>query len=150
MHIYSDGKYIYSVDIMIKYINEYKPKYVKIDMSILEHNLEYPIWITSKGEKYSPSDMIIDIKNSKYKNDIIRIKNADLSYPIIINKGYVVDGIHRLTKAYIKRLKHIKAYAFPSKLMNKFIIGESHELSNVMKLDDSYINEIYNKEFKNE
>ncbi len=50
--------------------------------------------------------------------------NADLKYPIILDKNNtIIDGMHRLTKAYLLKKKHIKAYIFDDNIMKKFIIG---------------------------
>ena len=42
------------------------------------------------------------------KSHYIRIKNADLNFPIIIyklkNKWYILDGFHRTAKAYLIKL----------------------------------------------
>jgi hypothetical protein len=42
-----------------------------------------------------------------------RIMNADLQYPIVINsKGHVMDGMHRILKAYVFGLPTVKAVRF--------------------------------------
>ncbi len=43
------------------------------------------------------------------------IDETDLSYPIILSRnGQVMDGMHRVAKAFMKRLKTIKAVQFES------------------------------------
>lgn len=45
---------------------------------------------------------------------IDRVKNADPSYPIIVFKGDVIDGAHRLVKAYLSGAKTIQARSIKS------------------------------------
>jgi hypothetical protein len=42
--VYTNGKYIYSVDLMHAYINNKKPSIKKLKMDILLKNLEYNCW----------------------------------------------------------------------------------------------------------
>lgn len=45
---------------------------------------------------------------------MVAVKNADLSYPIILDEdGEIMDGRHRLIKAIIKGRRSIKAVRFP-------------------------------------
>lgn len=54
-----------------------------------------------------------------------RIINSDLRYPIIINEEYqIIDGMHRLAKAYLNNKMIIKAYIINNEIMKKFIIRE--------------------------
>ena len=57
-----------------------------------------------------------DIPTCKSISDhMILIKQTDLRYPIILNSdGSVMDGMHRVCKAYIRGLKKIKAKKFGS------------------------------------
>jgi len=48
-------------------------------------------------KKYGWKDVLANPE--KYPNEMKRINEADLSYPIVVRKGIVVDGIHRLVKA---------------------------------------------------
>ncbi|MEK6847126.1 MAG: hypothetical protein AABY16_03080 [Nanoarchaeota archaeon] len=61
----------------------------------------------------------IDIINNpkKYKEEYERTMKADLKYPIDImeNKGrwLILDGLHRLMKAYILKMKSVKVRIIP-------------------------------------
>lgn len=46
----------------------------------------------------------------------------------------VVDGVHRLTKAYLTNQKKIKAYIFTKKEMNKFLINKTIDWNKVDEL----------------
>ncbi len=57
-------------------------------------------------------------------DDITRVKNADLSYPIIVNeytpgKFVTLDGYHRVVKAIQKNLKYIKAIVVDKTIFDK-------------------------------
>jgi hypothetical protein len=59
-------------------------------------------------EKYSPLQVINKPLNYNYEWE--RIQNANLKYPILYwkEKKIIVDGLHRLAKAYLKDIKFIK------------------------------------------
>jgi len=48
-------------------------------------------------QRYGWRDVLAD--PDKHKDEVVKIDAADLSYPILLHKGMVVDGIHRLVKA---------------------------------------------------
>ena len=138
---FSDNKYKYSTALMFAYINLYKPNIYKLNMDDLEFNLEYNCW----NNNVRPIDVINDIKNKKYKNEVLRIKNANIKYPIIIDSSYkILDGFHRYVKMYIENKKNINVYIFDNKLIKKFIIGKRNEKID-LQIND-YI-ELFNRRF---
>ena len=148
---YSNGKKIYSIDLMFSYINIFKPKYKSIVITKLLHMLNEKCWGNeyNKDKRYSPLDVIKDKKNKKYKNEINRIKNSNLKYPIIItDKNDVVDGMHRLAKAFLQNKKNIKVYFFDKKLMKKFLINSKGNYEKIDKLQGYELIEIFYKKFK--
>lgn len=124
---YSDGEYIYSVYLMFLYVNDpnIRSRKIRITTKLL-HQLRQPSWGDPKrGIYYSAMDVIKE--PTKYPEEIKRIHQADLRYPIMIDSRIdekhnynVVDGIHRLSKAYLNKKKHIRAYIFSAKTMKKF------------------------------
>jgi len=132
---FSDNKNIYSVDMMFAYINIFKPKHKDILVNSLLHTLEYKGWgEPTKNIYYSPMEVIKNPKNNKYKKEIERINKANLSYPIIIYNNYIIDGVHRLSKAYLDNKKKIKAYIFTKQEMDKFLIDKKLDWNKVDKL----------------
>jgi len=125
--IYSDGKNIYSVDLMIIYINRTNPKKEKTMMRFIKHKLNDKCW------GHSPCDVL---KNpEQYPDDTQRIHNANLNYPIIMNQlGLVVDGMHRLTKAHLDNEEYIDVYRFNENLMKKFIIRDQLSDADLIRL----------------
>jgi hypothetical protein len=144
---YSAGKNIYSVDMMFSYIEIYKPKYKRVKVKKLLNNLELNCWgDPKKGRHYSPIMVIKDPSKKKYERDVERILNADLSYPIITNGKYVIDGIHRLTKAYLDDAERIKVYRFSNKQLAKFIINTNGDWDQVSQLTTfNYISLFHNR-----
>jgi disulfide oxidoreductase YuzD len=139
---FSDERYIYSIGFMFAYINIYKPKKVKLNLHDLKFNLEYNSW----ANQVRPIDVLNDMNNKKYKHEVLRIKNADTKYPIIVDSNYIIlDGVHRYIKHIIENKKTIQVYIFDKNLMKKFIIGKRGE-ENDLQLND-YI-ELFNKRFK--
>jgi hypothetical protein len=138
---YSDDKYKYSTALMFAYINLKKPEKIKLETSKLLFNLDLNCW--DKNTK--PADVISCIKNKKYKDEVKRIMESDLRYPIIVNSDlFIIDGVHRYVKSVLSNKKTVDVYIFDKKLMKKFIIGKRSEKIN-LNLND-YI-ELYQKRF---
>jgi len=138
---FSDNKYKYSTAFMFAYINLYKPNKTKLKLDELKFNLEYNCW----KNNVRPIDVINDMKNKKYKDEIVRIENADIKYPIILDSNYnILDGFHRYVKHIIENKKTINVYIFDKKLMKKFIIGKRNE-NITLKINDFI--ELFNKRF---
>lgn len=143
--IYSHGHKQYSVDMMFAYINIFGHDIVSLDIQDLHKNLKGKGWSNRKGS-YSPLDVIA--APNRYKRDAKRIRRADLSYPIIVTSDKsVIDGYHRLTKAYLKKMPSIDAYIFPKSLMKKFRIHASIKQISKMKTFDFI--ELFFKRFEN-
>ena len=121
--IFSNGKKIYSVDMMFTYVNTNNCQITKIDINDLKHVLDFDGW-GDEHVKFSPNDVIAN--PLRYKKEMELINNADLSYPIITtyykNRLIIVDGVHRLVKSLLLGKKQIKAYIFNDDLMKKFLI----------------------------
>jgi hypothetical protein len=144
---YSDNKFIYCVDMMLSYLDNNDHPISKIKIQKYQDVLYYPGWGDPlKNNNYSPMDVLKSPK--KYADDYKRIQDADLSYPIIVNyNNNIVDGIHRLTKAYIQNIKTLDAYIFDKKLMNKFIIGRIGEWDKLDKMPIYQLISLYYKRF---
>ena len=131
---YSDGKNIYSVDMMLAYLNTKGHPIEQFPVDMFGPQLEQKVW----GE-WSPKTVIEKMDVKKYHENSERIKKADLSYPIIItgNKTTVtrthsiVDGYHRVSKAYLDGKKYINAHVFNKSLMNKFILNKDMDFVKV-------------------
>ena len=97
LRTYADEKNIYSVDMMLAYLNTHKYPVVELPMTDFEWQLEQDVW----GD-WAPEDVLKKPKAKKYAENSERIKKADLSYPVIVTaQGHkLVDGYHRVAKAY--------------------------------------------------
>ena len=138
---YSDDKYEYSTALMFAYINLKKPEKIKLETSKLLFNLDLECW--DKNTK--PSDVISCLKNKKYKDEVMRIKESDTKYPIIVDSNlFIIDGVHRYVKSVLSNKKTVDVYIFDKKLMKKCIVGKRGEKIN-LKIND-YI-ELFQKRF---
>lgn len=144
----SMGKIVYSVDMMIAYVNLFKLKHEMINLNDLDFDPDYKGWSIDKV-RFSPNDVLENPK--KYKEDYKRIIDADLSYPIIVSwnpkaKRYIIfDGYHRILKTKALAKKNIKAYVLDKKILNKFVIDKNGDWNVGYSISD-YI-EIFNKKF---
>jgi len=143
---FSDDKKIYSVDMMFAYIHIYKPKYKKINVEQLLHTLDYKGWGNPKENiYYSPKQVLENPK--KYKDEIKRINEANLKYPIIVYDNNIVDGVHRLTKSCLINKKTIKAYIFDKEIMKNFLIDKNKDWNKVDKMQIYNYIELFIKKF---
>ena len=124
-HIYSDccntpsdRPYVYSVDMMMAYVNVFKHPIVKINVAEF-----LPQLILIQWNDMALLDVLRELnKNQTHYN---RIMDADLSYPIFVRgDNDLIDGAHRLCKAILTGKKTIDAYVFNKTLMKKFVIHE--------------------------
>jgi len=141
---YRDDKNIYSVDMMLAYVNSHKHSVIKLKIEDIIPQLEANIW----GE-WSPMTVLKKMDVKKYAEDAERIKKADLAYPIMVNgKHTILDGYHRVAKAHLEGHKEIKAYVFDQPLMKKFIIDKDLDFVRVhQRMSVADILELWNKRF---
>ena len=117
-HTPSDRPYVYSVDMMMAYVNLFKHPIVKINVAEFLPELKLIRW-----NDMVLLDVLKDLKN--HPTHYTRIMEADLSYPIFVRADNdLIDGAHRLCKAILTGKKTINAYVFNNILMKKFIIHE--------------------------
>jgi hypothetical protein len=144
---YSDGKYIYSVDMMMTYVNTNKIPVQKVSLEENLWQLDQNVW----GD-YSPSDILKHPERKKYADNIQRMKDADLSYPIFMTSKYqIIDGYHRFLKALHQKDTFIKAYIFDPSLLRKFIVNKEldfvavHQKMSIHTLLELYVQRFCNK-----
>ena len=93
-------------------------------------------------------DVIKNPKNKKYKDDNNRIKKANLNYPIMIDdKNNIIDGVHRLSKAYSQNKKYIKAYVFDKEIMKKFLVNNNGNWKKIDNMEIYQYIELFHKKF---
>lgn len=96
--IYS-GDYSASIYLLIRYIIEFTPPVLVIDIRSLTYVLDDKVWTTG-GKEVTPRDIIE--KKVESKSHMERIKKCNLKYPIMMHQGGgILDGNHRFAKAYI-------------------------------------------------
>jgi hypothetical protein len=141
---YHNNKDIFSVDMMISYVNLFGYPKVKLPIDAFIPQLEEKVW----GD-WSPLEVIHNMKLKKYKEDVDKIQKADLAYPVIVTgKHKIVDGFHRVAKAFVEGKKHVDVYVFPSDFMAKFIINRDLNFVKVHNHTDVHeILELWTKRF---
>lgn len=56
------------------------------------------------------NDIVLSIMNCDMEENIERVKNADLNYPIILTpESYVADGMHRIVKTILMGKEYVLA-----------------------------------------
>jgi hypothetical protein len=149
--LYCNRDGIYSVYLMIKYFQYNKYPISALYVSDLEKNLEYECWGDNykNGKKYNPKTVMND-ESSRFAYDKKRINQSELKYPIIVCDGYVIDGMHRLAKAYSYKHTIINAYIINHDLLSKFLISvdlSDKGIKTVENYDQQYFDDLYNLKF---
>lgn len=141
---YSDEKYIYSVDMMMAYVNTHRVPVIKLDLDENLWQLKQNVW----GD-YSPEDVLQHPDKKKYAENVERMKEADLSYPIFVtSKHVIIDGYHRILKTVQSGKSSIKAYVFDQLLLRKFIVNKDLNYAAVhQRLSIHELLELYQKRF---
>jgi len=152
LKIYQEHNLVYSLDMMFEYISDFKPKVLEIDISELIYLLFGKFTFTYGSPQFSMIDVLKEPE--KYPDHYNRIKHADLMYPIILGKNtgglYIIDGFHRLTKAYQEKQKIIKYYLFPRKLLDRFCLFNTDKIEPYewrFEIEHKYINILYKNRF---
>jgi len=111
--IYCDAERLSTLDIPV------------IDFKIkdLVWNFDLPLW-GKDGESWNltPWDAINKVSRSESQQK--RVKNVDMKYPILIleknDKWLIVDGVHRLVRAYLDGQQTIQAKIISEDLIEKY------------------------------
>lgn len=145
VHTYSDNDKIYSVDMMIAYVNIFECHSKTILVEDYVDLLKLKCW-RKNSKKYTPLDVLNNPE--LYEYDYEKIINADVNYPVIIHDNNIIDGMHRLSNAYMMGRKHLKAYIFNDDLIKKFLIDKKGNYSKIKSLKIHDFIELFYKKFK--
>lgn len=102
-HTYGDNDGTYNVYLLAELSEGLEPQ--DISVMDLHEQLYEDVWLPAP----SPIEIIQDPSlDEKHYN---RILNADMQYPILVDSsnGNVIDGMHRLAKAFLNNNSTIKA-----------------------------------------
>lgn len=80
----------------------------EMPVSALEHHLDEVVWfdVRSSEQEFKPTARAVAEHGE-------RIYSADLSYPILLSaKGEIMDGMHRLAKAWMMGIETVKFRQF--------------------------------------
>lgn len=151
--LYCNGYGIYSVYMMIKYFKYNKYPISALYVSSLEKNLGYECWGDNhnNGKKYSPKT-VMEEASPLFEYEKKRINQSELKYPIIICDGYVIDGMHRLSKAFSYKHTIINAYVIDNDLFSKFLLSidlSDKGIKTVENYNQQYLDDLYNLKFNN-
>lgn len=123
---FSDNTGTYSVDMMFAYVNLFKPKPSVVRVDDFKRMLSIRGWDDERGRRFSAADVLRD--PGEYPGDAKRIDGADLKYPVLVAKGFIVDGVHRLAKATREGRETLKAHVFDRATLRKFKIKDSDRM----------------------
>jgi hypothetical protein len=91
---------------------------VDFEVDKLIWNFDLPFWAKDGTNDYNltPWNVINNVDESRGHQE--RVKQADLQFPILLlnknNKWLIIDGVHRLVKAFQAQNKTIKAKIIPN------------------------------------
>lgn len=125
LQTFTDSTNVYSVDMMLAYVNTKKPQTIKLLVKDLLPQLETNNWgDTATIDGHGKKD-----DETRYTSR--RYQEADTSIPIIvvssrtssiISPYTIVDGYHRVAKANRQGKTTIDAYFLDRPVLNKFVL----------------------------
>ena len=129
---------------MIAYLNTHKHTIVDIPTERFLPQLTEKVW-----GNWSPADVLAAPRDKRYAENAARIKNADLSYPVLVTtKGQIIDGYHRVAKTVAAGDKSVNAVVFNAALMRKFILNSDMNFVKVHQQTPLFeILELWHKRF---
>lgn len=105
---------------------------IEIDIKDLMWHFDVPYWPNDSDDRWTITPWNVINHDKESKNEQIKIEKAELIYPIDLfeNKGklLVLDGLHRLVKAYKKGEIRIKARIIPREKLPEIIVSDHFEL----------------------
>ncbi len=150
MRIFSDDKYLYSVDMMFLHTKNMKSVTIPIGPE-LRSQLDKSTWLANspgpdgQDNWISPNQVIMT--PVKYPGHWRLIKEANMSYPIIIGPNrIIIDGLHRIGRAVIEQQTSIQAYVIDYGTLKKFMIGKANDTEDILRQNIWRI--IYQAKFK--
>jgi hypothetical protein len=121
---FSDGDNVYNVGVIKDQVEDSVP--VEVDIERYKEVLYENVW-GEGGETLSPMDVVLNPTfNKNHVKHMQRIRTAPLDDPIIIRfkNDEIVDGCHRLTRAFLEGRKKILAVFVEEEQMSKAIFEE--------------------------
>lgn len=105
---------------------------IDLDINDLVWHFDAPWWPDDNGERWmvTPWDVIRQIEGTL--NEQSNIEKVDLNFPIEVlahrDRLLILDGVHRLVKAYKQGDKKIKARIIPREKLPEIIVSDEVEL----------------------
>ncbi len=136
---WSDSTGIYSVDMLISWVNDFKIKHEKRSLSNYKQLLCCKIW----GD-FTPIDVLLHPK--KHPEHYSRIIESNTSFPVLLYNNVIIDGYHRLSKSILEDAKYINCIDIPTSVWKKCFLGKKWES---IKIDNIHeVIALYNSKFK--
>ncbi|MFA4942108.1 MAG: ParB N-terminal domain-containing protein [Patescibacteria group bacterium] len=109
---------------------------IEIDIDVLAWHFDAPWWPDDNGERWMITPWDVINKTEGTLNEQKNVEKSDLSFPIDVleNKGrlLILDGIHRLAKAYQQGDKKIKVRIIPRERLSEIIVSDEIELPSLI------------------
>lgn len=115
VHYYGYNGIKYDVEKLWK-ITQDNPT-ITMDVQIFKKMINSKPWYDGNGKRIGPVDVVSNQDNN-YQDHKLRIRRANMKYPILVEiDNQIVDGFHRIAKAYQEKLKQIPIkYVTPEQL----------------------------------
>jgi len=94
------------------------------EISELSWHFHVPIWSVEKGMHFDLCPAEVIQNPGRYPRHDDRIEKTDISYPIdmmfTVDRYAIIDGVHRLAKYEIQKIKEVKVRIIPSEMIPLF------------------------------
>lgn len=104
----------------------------ELNIKDLIWHFDAPFWPNDNAEKWTVTPWDVINQKNGTESEQQKMEDADLSYPIDIlenhGKWLVLDGLHRLAKAYKQGQSNVKVRIVPRERLPEILSGEPVEL----------------------
>ncbi len=124
-------RYWYSIDWDVPSLWALDLPVEEIPINVLDWHLDVPVWPDTTGREYRVTPRQVICHPDTHAAEYARIERADLSFPleVIPNRSrlMILDGIHRLCNAYLRRETVVQARRIPHSAIQTLVQGKESE-----------------------
>jgi hypothetical protein len=93
---------------------------IKLSISIQPEEISVAKLVKINKDVQTKEGMLGDLLEKPNKAFKKRVEDADLNYPILVQTDYyIIDGAHRLAKAYFSKQKSIQVKIIPNEVLKQ-------------------------------
>ncbi len=90
--------------------------------------MDVPFWKSDDGEEHTITPRAVIERHPHSTKEWARMMRADLSFPLDVlcynGKWIILDGVHRLMKAYLEGAQDVAVRIFPQERFSEIVVAD--------------------------